>query len=52
MIDVVKWGLILIVAGIVFYMVYPKYYYDDDEVPFRANRVTGCVEKYDAASRE
>ena len=52
LLDVVKWGLILIIAGIVFYVVYPRYYFDDDEVTSRANRITGCVEKYDSAARE
>ncbi len=46
--DVVKWGLILVIAGAVFYLVYPKYYFTDGKGPhipgFRCNKMTGQVE--------
>jgi hypothetical protein len=44
--DVIKWGLILIIAGAVFYVVCPKYYFDGPAI--RCNKITGKVEVYDA----
>jgi hypothetical protein len=43
--DVIKWGLILIIAGAVFYVVCPKYYFLKG---FRGNKINGKVEIYDA----
>ena len=44
--DVIKWGIILLIAGIVFYIFYPKYYFGhtNDLVIIRGNRITGKVE--------
>lgn len=47
LLDVIKWGLVLIIAGIVFYAVFPKY---DFKGPVsigmqRCNRITGGVDQ-------
>ena len=44
--DIIKWGVILIIAGAVFYMVYPKYYFSgsQDFMFFRGNKITGHVD--------
>lgn len=39
-----QWILIIITAGAVFYLIYPKYYFGADGV-FRCNRITGKVER-------
>ena len=49
MLDVIKWGLIIIIAGAVFYVVYPKYYFDHaflSNIPvwMRGNSMSGKVE--------
>lgn len=46
LLDVVKWGLILIIAGAVFYLVSPKYYFGNDSgrIFSRANTITGKIE--------
>jgi hypothetical protein len=45
LLDVIKWGLILIIAGVVFYMAYPKYYFNSDGGLWtRGNKMTGKVE--------
>lgn len=46
MFDVIKWGLILFIAGIVFYIFYPKYHFGHtkDLVVIRGNKITGKVE--------
>ena len=44
LLDVIKWGLIIIIGGCVFYMVYPKYYFvacTGGFPPLRGNRITG-----------
>jgi len=51
LLDVIKWGLVLIIAGAVFYVVYPRYEFGYSErgigIPFfRCNTLTGEVEKY------
>lgn len=40
LLDVIKWGLILIIAGTVFYVVYPKYELHDGT---RFNKMNGQV---------
>jgi len=48
--DVIKWGLILIIAGAVFYAVCPKYVFgfNSSGIAFsRCNKITGQVEMYD-----
>ena len=44
--DVIKWVLIALILGIMFYIFYPKYYFDhtNDLVIIRGNRITGKVE--------
>lgn len=44
--DVIKWGLILLIAGIILYVFYPKYHFGhtNDLVIIRANKITGKVE--------
>jgi len=46
MLDVLKWALILLIAGAVFYQVYPKYYFKLDlpRVYLRGNMITGNLE--------
>lgn len=46
--SVIKWGLILMIAGAVFYLVYPKYHFVGREgpPPFRCNKFNGEVEFY------
>ena len=46
MYDVIKWVLIALILGIIFYIFYPKYYFDhtNDLVIIRGNRITGKVE--------
>jgi hypothetical protein len=46
LLDVIKWGLILLLLGILFYVFYPKYYfaYTDDLVIIRGNKISGKVE--------
>jgi hypothetical protein len=45
LLDVIKWGLILIIAGAVFYVVCPKYYFaTQNGIPFfKCNKITGQV---------
>jgi hypothetical protein len=44
--NVIKWGLLLLIAGIIFYVFYPKYHFGhtNDLVIIRANKITGKVE--------
>jgi len=48
LLDIVKWGLIIIIAGAVFYNVCPKYYFGHssgrDFILSRGNKITGQVE--------
>ena len=48
LLDVVKYGLILIIAGAIFYAVYPKYYFFTasrfDTIILKGNKMTGRVE--------
>lgn len=48
LLDVIKWGLILVIAGAVFYVVYPKYTFKGRQggVWFRCNKMTGEVERW------
>ena len=47
LLDVIKWGLILVIAGAVFYVVCPKYYFELHPKTFiRANKITGKVEGF------
>lgn len=49
LLDIIKWGLILIIAGIVYYVVCPKYefgYRENGFVYSRCNKMTGNVEMY------
>lgn len=48
--DIIKWGIIIIIAGIVFYFVCPKYYFVGATV--RGNKVTGRVEKFEETEGE
>ena len=43
--DVIKWWLIVLMAGVVFYFVYPKYRFFERSPKFRANKITGKVEQ-------
>jgi hypothetical protein len=45
-IDVIKWTLILIIAGVVFYIVVPKYYFKqlgNSQNFYKCNEITGTV---------
>lgn len=44
--DVIKWGLILIIAGVVFYVVCPKYDFKGPTgvIIQRCNKITGVVD--------
>ena len=45
LLDVIKWGLVLVIAGTVFYVVYPKYYFDSYKGMWtRGNKMTGKIE--------
>jgi hypothetical protein len=47
--DVIKWGLILIIAGLIFYAVCPKYEFKSTSELFmihRGNKVTGVIDTY------
>lgn len=45
--DIIKWGLIIAIAGAVYYFVCPKYYfYFYKSLKIRGNRITGHVEQY------
>ena len=46
LLDVIKWGLILIIAGAVFYVVCPKYHFEKEGLR-RFNRITGHSERWD-----
>lgn len=53
LLDVVKWGLIIILAGAVFYLVCPKYYFFTAAAHIaRGNRITGTTELYTRAGWE
>ena len=43
--DVIKWGLILIIAGMVFYVVCPKYDFKPTSALYlRHNKITGQID--------
>jgi len=42
--DVIKWGLVILIAGFIFYIIYPKYHFIESTI--RGNTITGKVEKY------
>ena len=43
--DVIKWALILIIAGAVFYVVCPKYEFKAERVMYlRYNKITGQID--------
>ena len=46
LLDVIKWGLVLVIAGAIFYVVCPKYdFMPIQGIPyFRCNKITGYVE--------
>ena len=47
LLDVIKWSLILVVAGMVFYVVCPKYHFMENDIGLvvcRGNKITGEVE--------
>ena len=48
LLDVMKWGLILIIAGVVLYLVFPKYHFAGrlGIVEYRCNKMTGKVEHW------
>ncbi len=48
LLDVAKWGLIFMIAGVIFYAVYPKYYFGGPKgvIWYRANKITGQVERW------
>jgi hypothetical protein len=50
--DVIKWWLILIMAGIVFLAVYPKYYFTGPKghALYRCNKISGKVERWDRST--
>jgi len=44
LLDVIKWGLILIIAGCVYYVVCPRYKYEfKSDAQFKCNKITGDV---------
>lgn len=44
LLDIIKWGLILIIAGAIFYLVCHKYYFLVRNPKIRCNKITGNVE--------
>lgn len=44
--DIMKWGLILLIAGVIFYVVYPKYYFTGPRgfAWYKCNEITGRVD--------
>ena len=48
LLDVMKWGLILVIAGVVLYIVFPKYHFAGrlGAVEYRCNTMTGKVESW------
>jgi len=44
--DVIKWGFIIVIGTIAFYIVYPKYYLGNTggRINSRGNKITGGVE--------
>ena len=52
LLDVIKWGLILIIAGVVFYVVCPKYKFRFEYVCIRSNSITGDIQSFDVKSQK
>ena len=50
LLDVIKWGLILAIAGAVFYTVCPKYEFAGDTYIYRINKITGQTETLKSVS--
>lgn len=48
--DVIKWGLVILIAGFIFYIIYPKYHFIGSTI--RGNKITDKVEKYVEKSGE
>lgn len=51
LLDVIKWGLILIIAGTVLYVILPKYELVPSNI-VRLNKITGHVEVFNPADGE
>ena len=46
--EVIKWGLLLIIAGVIFYFLSFKYYFPPQALgTIRCNKITGSVERFD-----
>ena len=50
--DVVKWGLIIVIAGVVFYLVYPRYRPVAGGPNYVLNTITGQVSRVHIESQE
>lgn len=46
--EIIKWCIIIAFAGLVYYIVTPKYTYQGDNGSFRVNKVTSELEKLGA----
>ena len=47
--DIIKWGVIIVIGALAFYLVYPKYYFSSDPsgtIHNRGNKFTGKVEEF------
>ena len=45
--DILKWAVIILIAGVAFYVLYPKYHFHV-RMDKRGNKITGVVEKWDS----
>ena len=54
--SIIKWGIIIIIGAIVFYLVCPKYSFNSKNTSegayFRENRITGEVEVFSYDTKE
>lgn len=53
LLDVIKWGIIIIFISIAFYILYPKYYFTGPKghIWYRCNSVNGQVEYWDRTTK-
>ena len=48
LLDVIKWGIIIVIGAIAYYIVCPKYYFSDYNgiaIMEKGNMITGSVER-------
>ncbi len=49
--DLIKWSLIIVIVGTIFYLVYPRYYFMERGF-LRGNTITGEVHRFDIYSKK